>query len=106
MISTFHSLCVKILRQEISQLGYPLNFVIYDRGDQESAARTALRDVRIGEAALAARRFDQPHQPLENGRRLPGRSQGPHRHRHRLPRRRRLSQVSSEPQGLRRGGFR
>ncbi len=52
MISTFHSLCVKILRQEIAQLGYPLNFVIYDRGDQESAARTALRDVRIGEAAL------------------------------------------------------
>lgn len=52
MISTFHSLCVKILRQEISHLGYPQNFVIYDRGDQESAARTALRDVRIGEAAL------------------------------------------------------
>ncbi len=52
MISTFHSLCVKILRQEIAHLGYPLNFVIYDRGDQESAARTALRDVRIGEAAL------------------------------------------------------
>lgn len=52
MISTFHSLCVKILRQEISHLGYPLNFVIYDRGDQESAARTALRDVRIGETAL------------------------------------------------------
>ncbi len=52
MISTFHSLCVKILRQEITQLGYPENFVIYDRGDQESAARSALRDVRIGETAL------------------------------------------------------
>jgi DNA helicase-2/ATP-dependent DNA helicase PcrA len=52
MISTFHSLCVKFLRQVISHLGYPLNFVICDRGDQESAARTALRDVRIGETAL------------------------------------------------------
>ncbi len=52
LISTFHSLCVRILRQEITHLGYPLNFVIYDRGDQESAARTALRDVRIGETAL------------------------------------------------------
>ena len=52
MISTFHSLCVKILRQEITHLGFPQNFVIYDRGDQESAARTALRDVRIGETAL------------------------------------------------------
>jgi DNA helicase-2/ATP-dependent DNA helicase PcrA len=52
VISTFHSLCVKILRQEIQQLGYPQTFVIYDRGDQESAARTALRDIRVGEKTL------------------------------------------------------
>jgi DNA helicase-2/ATP-dependent DNA helicase PcrA len=51
-ISTFHSLCVRILRQEIACLGYPLTFVIYDRGDQESAARTALRDIRVGEKTL------------------------------------------------------
>lgn len=52
LISTFHSLCVRILRQEISVLGYPQKFVIYDRGDQESAARTALRDIRVGDTAL------------------------------------------------------
>ena len=52
LISTFHSLCVRILRQEIGLLGYPLQFTIYDRGDQESVARTALRDIRIGEKSF------------------------------------------------------
>jgi len=53
MISTFHSLCVRILRDEIEALGYPSKFVIYDRGDQESAARRALRDIKVTEAALS-----------------------------------------------------
>ncbi|MDA1017502.1 MAG: UvrD-helicase domain-containing protein [Planctomycetota bacterium] len=52
MVSTFHSFCVGVLRQEITALGYPTGFAIYDRGDQESAARKALREIRIGEAAL------------------------------------------------------
>ena len=51
-ISTFHSLCVRILRQEIEVLGYPKGFVIYDRGDQESAARKALRDIRVTDSAM------------------------------------------------------
>ena len=51
-ISTFHSLCVRILRQEIAALGYPTNFTICDRGDQESVARTALRAIRVGDTAL------------------------------------------------------
>jgi DNA helicase-2/ATP-dependent DNA helicase PcrA len=52
MISTFHSLCVRILRDEIEALGYPKKFVIYDRSDQESAARRALRDIKVAETAL------------------------------------------------------
>jgi DNA helicase II / ATP-dependent DNA helicase PcrA len=51
-LSTFHSLCVRVLREEIEALGYPKQFVIYDRGDQESAARKALRDIRVGDATL------------------------------------------------------
>ncbi len=51
-ISTFHSLCVRILRRNIKHLGYPSEFAIYDRGDQESVARGALREVRIAETAL------------------------------------------------------
>ena len=51
-ISTFHSLCVRILRRHARRLGYAENFTIYDRGDQESAARAALRDIRVGQQTL------------------------------------------------------
>lgn len=52
MVSTFHSLCVRILRQHIDQLGYPKTFVIYSRGDQESVARSVLREIRVNEKKL------------------------------------------------------
>lgn len=51
-ISTFHSLCVRILRRHIERLGYPKEFSIYDRGDQETLARSALRDIRVGHQTL------------------------------------------------------
>ncbi|HWB00650.1 MAG TPA: UvrD-helicase domain-containing protein [Pirellulales bacterium] len=51
-ISTFHSLCVRILRRNIRTLGYPETFAIYDRSDQESAARGALREMRVPGEAL------------------------------------------------------
>jgi DNA helicase-2/ATP-dependent DNA helicase PcrA len=51
-ISTFHALCVNILRQDIEHLGYPRQFAILDRGDQESIARTVLRDIRVTEKSL------------------------------------------------------
>jgi DNA helicase II / ATP-dependent DNA helicase PcrA len=46
-ISTFHSLCVRILRRHIRHLGYPEQFAIYDRGDQEGVARSALRAIKV-----------------------------------------------------------
>ena len=46
-ISTFHSLCVRILRRHARRLGYPAAFSIYDRGDQETLARNTLRDIRV-----------------------------------------------------------
>jgi len=52
LVTTFHSLCVRILREEIEALGYPRNFTIYDRGDQESSARAALRDIRVGQQSI------------------------------------------------------
>ena len=51
-ISTFHSLCVNILRHDIEEIGYPKHFTILDRGDQESIARTVLRELRVAEASL------------------------------------------------------
>lgn len=51
-ISTFHSLCVRILRRHITVLGYPARFAIYDRGDQESIARQALREIKVPSESL------------------------------------------------------
>lgn len=51
-ISTFHSLCVRILRRQIHHLGYPASFAIYDRADQESLAREVLREIRCPQAML------------------------------------------------------
>ena len=52
-ISTFHSLCVRVLRRHIERLGYPQKFVICDRSEQETQARAALRELRAPTAALA-----------------------------------------------------
>src|SRR5262245_40374498 len=51
-ISTFHSLCMRILRRHAPRLGYPAQFAVYDRGDQESVARSALREIRAPDAVL------------------------------------------------------
>jgi DNA helicase-2/ATP-dependent DNA helicase PcrA len=51
-ISTFHSLCVRILRRHITKLGYPAAFGIYDRGDQEGIARSVLREIRVPDTTL------------------------------------------------------
>ncbi|MDR1492049.1 MAG: UvrD-helicase domain-containing protein [Planctomycetaceae bacterium] len=51
-VSTFHSLCVRILRRHIDRLGYPKQFAIYDRGDQETLARQALKEIKISNTAL------------------------------------------------------
>jgi len=56
-ISTFHSLCVRILRRQVKHLGFPEKFTIYDRSDQESVARTVLREIRIPETTLRPGEF-------------------------------------------------
>ncbi len=52
LISTFHSLCVRVLRRHIEKLGYPKPFTICDRGDQEGEARAALREIRCPDQSL------------------------------------------------------
>ncbi len=46
-ISTFHSLGVHILRQDIDILGYRSNFIIYDDGDTFSLIKKVLTDLNI-----------------------------------------------------------
>src|SRR5512141_1542208 len=46
-IGTFHSICAYILRQEASAITLNPNFVIFDDGDQLTAVRQALRDLKL-----------------------------------------------------------
>ena len=45
-ISTFHSMCVRILRRFIDGIGYDTNFTIYDQDDARSVIRQILQDMR------------------------------------------------------------
>lgn len=49
-IGTFHSQCSRILRKEISALGYTPDFTIYDDDDHCNLIRHILREFRIHEA--------------------------------------------------------
>ena len=55
-ISTFHSLCVRILRRDAEAAGLPRDFVIYDEDDQLSAMRAALRELDLSEKIHPPRR--------------------------------------------------
>jgi superfamily I DNA/RNA helicase len=44
-ICTFHSLCVRILREHIEKLGYKKNFVIYDESEQLGAIKKILANI-------------------------------------------------------------
>lgn len=47
VISTFHSLAVRILRRDIRRLGYKPNFSIYTESDQSGVLRQAMRDLQL-----------------------------------------------------------
>jgi DNA helicase-2/ATP-dependent DNA helicase PcrA len=46
-ISTFHSACVRVLRQHINGLGFKRSFVIYDETDRSALIKACMTDLRI-----------------------------------------------------------
>ncbi len=44
-VSTFHSACVRMLRQDADRLGYPSNFSIYDQVDARRLVSYVIRDL-------------------------------------------------------------
>src|SRR6266404_2610948 len=57
LISTFHSLCVRILRRDIEalQAGYTRSFTIYDQDDAVRLTRNCIRDLGFDDKQLAPR---------------------------------------------------
>ncbi len=59
-LSTFHSLCARLLRRDLSLEGYSRDFTIYDRSDQTACLKALLKELNLD--------------PVEAGlSRLPGR---------------------------------
>lgn len=57
LISTFHSLCVRILRRNVEALnaGYTRSFTIYDQDDQVRLVRQIMKELDIDDKSLTAR---------------------------------------------------
>ncbi|MCX8034006.1 MAG: UvrD-helicase domain-containing protein [Thermodesulfovibrio sp.] len=49
-IGTFHSLCLRILRNHIEQIGYKRDFIIYDEDDQAAITKRILKEFNMHEA--------------------------------------------------------
>src|SRR5438128_1976992 len=70
-ISTFHSLCVRILRAHAEAAGLAREFVIYDEDDQLQAVRQALRALDLPEKLHPPRRVLGRLSALKNAGRDP-----------------------------------
>ena len=57
LISTFHSLCVRILRQDIDKLneGYKKTFTIYDTDDSQKVIKACIKDLGLDEKQIVPR---------------------------------------------------
>ena len=53
--STFHSLCVRILRQEIEVLGYNRYFTIFDTTDARNCIKECIAELNINEETMDPR---------------------------------------------------
>ncbi len=54
-ISTFHSLCARLLRREAPAIGLSRSFVIYDSTDQLSVVKQALKQLNIDDSFIQPR---------------------------------------------------
>ncbi|HEX9153487.1 MAG TPA: UvrD-helicase domain-containing protein [Candidatus Saccharimonadales bacterium] len=54
-MGTFHSICVRILRQDGEAVGIPKNFVIFDEADRMQAVKQACKQKMVDEKAFPAK---------------------------------------------------
>mgnify|MGYP002538364949 CR=1 FL=1 len=71
-MGTFHSICVRILRKHIDQIGYDSSFIIFDTSDQKSLIKKCLKELQIddkqfSEKAVQAEISNAKNDMLEPG---------------------------------------
>ena len=72
-ISTFHSLCARLLRREIEALGYTREFTIYDSDDQLQVVKSTMKDLAVDDKIVAARVVHSRISAAKNQRTSPDR---------------------------------
>ena len=70
-VSTFHSTCVRILRREVTQIGYEPNFAIYDSDDSLALVKRVLRLLNVDEKSWPPRGVRASIDRLKNRGMLP-----------------------------------
>lgn len=65
-VSTFHSACVRILRRDAGQLGYPSAFSIYDQADATRLTSYVVRDLGLDNKKFVARSVHAQISNLKN----------------------------------------
>ncbi len=70
-VSTFHSLCARLLRREAPAIGLSRDFVIYDSSDQLAVVKQALKSLQIDDS------FIQPRAALSRISHAKNRMEGP-----------------------------
>lgn len=55
LVSTFHSLCVRILRRDIDKIGYTNKFTIYDADDTERVIKEIMKEYKINDDILTSK---------------------------------------------------
>jgi DNA helicase-2/ATP-dependent DNA helicase PcrA len=71
-ISTFHSLCVKILRIHGDKIGYKNNFTIYDQSDSNKVVRNCMSENNVDLKQYSPKRFQAHISNLKNNMTSPG----------------------------------
>jgi DNA helicase-2/ATP-dependent DNA helicase PcrA len=70
-VSTFHSACVRILRRDVTQIGYEPNFAIYDSDDSLALVKRVLRALNVDEKSWPPRGVRASIDRLKNRGLLP-----------------------------------
>lgn len=70
-VATFHSTCLRILRREISELGYTKDFVIYDDADQQTLLKMILKEMNLDEKKYTPRSISSRISSYKNDLKTP-----------------------------------
>ena len=64
-VSTFHSICARLLRREAPAIGLSRDFVIYDSSDQLAVVKQALKELQVDDSFVQPRTAHLAHQRKE-----------------------------------------